>query len=65
MKIISLFKRIKNGTVCERIYEIKTQQLSVNYKKQEYWQRQVVHRRWHAIARRHRYDQAVLYYVQF
>lgn len=35
MKIISLFKRIKNGTVCERIYEIKTQQLSVNYKKQE------------------------------
>ena len=35
MKLFSFFKRLKNGTVCERVWEIKSAKLAVNYKKQE------------------------------
>ena len=35
MKLFSFFKRIKNGTVFDRIWEIRADKLSRNYKKQE------------------------------
>ena len=35
MKLFSFFKRLKNGTVFERIWEIRSAKLAADYKKQE------------------------------